>query len=198
MKECSFGSPELVARLLLIVVALFIFNSSIYSQIRITEKDLISIYGEQGKSMYSQLADYSSYNSSDVIGGSVYSILSGLSLGAYESKNFGYEWKTLPKFMKSWYNKNTSGDGIFSKSLDFNKVFRATDNIFDRLSYQKLERFYGDKWYSPILVYVHIFVIKNTSATIVRNWAKYDNPLYDFKGWTFDLEYIINRLFIEN
>jgi len=157
-----------------------------YSNIK-TPLELEALY-EQYKYEYNERH---MYETKDILLGSSYSLVSGFGLGILESHAFGYTYPTLKQdeWLQDWLTMNTSGDQFF-KFHHPNKVGRELNDVFDRLAYQDLEKYYG-KWY---WAYIHHFVVKNTMATVYRGWAKYGKPFYYF-AVEFDLSWIAYRVF---
>lgn len=161
-------------------------NGVWYSNIK-TPLELEALY-EKYKLVYNDVHDY---NSRDIILGSVYSTVSGIGLGMLESHAFGYTYPDLDSdgWLQNYLTMNTSGDQFF-KFHHPNKIGRELNDVFDRLAYKDLEKFYG----SWLIAYAHHFVVKNTMATVYRGWAKYGKPFYYFSV-EFDLSWFVERAF---
>lgn len=157
-----------------------------YSNIK-TPAELEALYQKYNE-QYNRVFEH---ETPDILYGTAWSVTSGLGLGLLESHSFGYKYPDLSEgnWYKEWATMNTSGDQLF-KLQHPNKVGRELNDVFDRLAYQRLEKFYG-KWY---WAYIHHFVAKNTMATIYRGWAKYGKPFYYFSV-EFDLSWMLYRVF---
>ena len=121
---------------------------------------------EQADYLYERYIENTSYQTEDAITGFGQSILSGVSMGAHQSRTAGYTnvgW--MPKFMQEWYGVTKKTDEVFGKSLTWQKIWREADYINDRNGYNDLNRFFGNKWYLTLAS--HLFV-KNASAAIIR------------------------------
>ncbi len=161
-------------------------NGVWYSNIK-TPEQLEALY----KMYASQYVEIYSRETKDIVLGSAYSLASGFGLGMLESHAFGYRYPTLNSdgWLQNYLTMNTSGDQLI-KVWHPNKIGRELNDVFDRLAYQDLEKYYG-KWY---WAYIHHFVVKNTMATIYRGWAKYGKPFYYF-AVEFDLSWFVGKAF---
>lgn len=121
---------------------------------------------EQAEYLYDRYTEKTSYKTEDAVTGFGQSILSGISMGAHQSKTAGYtnvSW--MPKFMQDWYGVTKKTDDVFGKSLTWQKIWRESDYVNDRNGYSDLNRFFGNKWYLTLAS--HLFV-KNASAAFIR------------------------------
>lgn len=161
-------------------------NGIWYSHIK-TPLELQALY-EQYTNKYNEQHEY---ETKDILYGSGYSLVSGFGLGILESSEFGYTYPTLKQngWLQNWLTMDTAGDQFF-KFHQPNKIGKELNDVFDRLAYQDLEKYYG-KWY---WAYIHHFVVKNTMATIYHGWAKYGKPFY-YLAVEFDLSWILYRAF---
>jgi len=130
--------------------------------------------------IYERYLNMVSYKPNDLLQGIGYSALSGVSLGAVESSEFGYTksgW--LPSFLKDWYNNSPhSGGEPMYQIFGWQEVWREIDYASDRAAYESLKLFFGGKWYFALLAH---WLVKNTFATVVRDKFKYDKFTYSFK-----------------
>jgi hypothetical protein len=175
-----------------VIYILFIFSSVCFSQITkddIREVLILEGYRDgvelqaQADLLYASYLDKVSYRISDLAEGAGYSFLSGLGLGAYESRTFGYKHTSwMPGFMQTWYKASPAIGGEPDYTLlSWEQVWREVDYASDRAAYTKLKIFFHNKWYLALLTH---WIIKNTAATMVRDKMKYDRFFYSFK---FDL-----------
>lgn len=122
--------------------------------------------------------ELSSNNKDDLLKGLGFSALSGIALGAYESSVFNYSHSEfLPGLMRNWYENRITSDGVFDKSLTWQKVWREVDYSTDRTAYNYFQKFFGDKWYLAIMSH---WILKNTFATIIRDKMHYNEFFYSF------------------
>ncbi|MFH2031999.1 MAG: hypothetical protein ABIJ40_15490 [Bacteroidota bacterium] len=185
----------------IVIIVMLLFAGNCFGQIK--RADCIEAFGQKdGTFIYNKLMNTISWDIEDLLIGLGYSFISGIGLGMTEAKAFGYKIPSIPDhtWFKKWYNKSSAGDGIFGKSLHFNKVFRTLDYSFDRRATLRFDRYvyYGEAWWKKGLEYLSeyalIFVSKNLTATLTRDIAKY-GYLHTFEGWSLDLDYLIYRLF---
>lgn len=121
----------------------------------------------------------SQYHTRDLLIGMGESSLSGIGLGMLESHAFGYRYPHLgPGALRDYLLMNQAGDAVFTKFWHSAKVGRSLNDIFDRAGYNRLRKFYGDKWFWAYLTH---FVVKNTTATFYRDWAKYGDLTYSYQ-----------------
>lgn len=161
-------------------------NGVWYSSMK-TEAELQALY-----QMYAdKYIEVYSGQSKDIYYGSGWSAMSGIGLGMLESHAFGYQYPSLNQdgWLQNWLTMDTSGDQLI-KVWHPNKLGREINDVFDRLAYERLETYYG-KWY---WAYLHHFVVKNTTSTMYRGWAKYGKPFYYFYI-EFDLDWFLYRVF---
>lgn len=144
-----------------------------YSQVQDPEMQLDNIYN--------RYLDQISYKVPDLLEGIGFSVLSGISLGAYESNNIGYKYSGwLPKPLRDWYN-NSLRQGNWApdyRLFSWQMVWREIDYASDRSAYESLKLFFRGKWYWALLAH---WIIKNTFATIVRDRFKHDEFFYSFE-----------------
>ncbi len=130
--------------------------------------------------LYGKYLDRISFKTTDLMQGVGYSILSGISLGTYESHIFGYknsDW--LPGFLKSWYNDSPRiGSEPVYGIFNIQTIAHEVDYLSDRIAYEKWKRFYRGKWYWALLTH---WVIKNTFATLIRDKFKHNDLFYSFR-----------------
>jgi hypothetical protein len=148
-----------------------------------TIRTVLELQGEVNESkverLYSLYLEKTSCNTNDFFLAYGLSAFSGVCLGSYESKNYGYTHiGFLPQFLQDWYRVENNSDKVFGKSFTWQKVFRDLDYIADRQAYQYWIRFFGDKWYLSFMAH---WIVKNTFATLIRSKLKYDTYFYDFK-----------------
>lgn len=164
----------------------FLLDCLLYAQVRkddikeilmlqnISEEDLDA----QTNLLYDQFTEKVSFRLSDLLDGALYSSLSGLSLGAYESNTFGYKnsgW--LPKPLHDWYNSRMGYKADYNL-LSWQFFFREADAVTDRLAYDKFLRFFKNKWYFAIISH---WIVKNTFATMTRDQFRFGKPFYSFQ-----------------
>jgi len=121
---------------------------------------------EQAEDLYQRYIDNTSYTMEEGLKGFGQSALSGISMGAHQSRSANYTntgW--MPKFMQDWYGTVKKTDAIFGKSLTWQKIWRESDYINDRGGYNSLNRFFGDKWYLTLATHL---AVKNTFGALVR------------------------------
>jgi len=129
-----------------------------------------------------QLVTELSYDNSDLAYGISQSLISGFALGIYESNAFGYTYPKLPNGdIKSYLRWNKAGDGVFSKILTPQKVFREVDHYADSRAWRNYRKYYASSfWFS----YGTHFIFKNLAATVVRDYAKHGEL---FKSFNIEL-----------
>jgi hypothetical protein len=160
------------------------------SMAQVTESDIKDILALQGKSdieiqveskqLFQQYQDLHAYQTEDLLLGLGLSMASGAALGMYESNAFGYK-KTgwMPEFMEDWYynSMNHRTDGVFAKTLDWQKVFRNIDYLTTITGFNTLNKYFGGKWW---FAYPAYWISKNVVSTLVRDKMKYDNWFYSY------------------
>jgi hypothetical protein len=89
-------------------------------------------------------------------------------MGLVQSRNSYYpkniSW--LPQFMQNWYMDKPGVNNIFGQFFTWQKIFRETDYMSDRLAYDDLNRFFEGKWYLAALTDIFI---KNLTGAMIRN-----------------------------
>lgn len=129
-----------------------------------------------------KIIDYSSYHQDNLISGIIYSAMSGLSLGVYESNIFDYGWDKLPDgSFKDYLKWHIQTDRVYNKIFTPAKIFREFDHYSDAVAVFNFYTYYG---HNSFLVYITHFTIKNIFATFVRDYAKYGKIFY---SWDFDI-----------
>lgn len=130
---------------------------------------------------------YDNLDLAKAVGGS---FISGLGLGAKESHDYGYGWDGLSETnsFRKWATMNTAGNA-WMKIGHFDKVARSVYMFGDRYGWNKWIRYFGGNW---VWAYLAHFAIQNSTAGLVRNFAKHGTPFY----WNieFDLQ-IIEKIF---
>lgn len=173
-----------------LIILIILFSIPVHSQVSKQDvKDLLLVQGSfdisdievQSEYIYNQLLEIKSYKFSDFLYAFGMSAISGISLGAYESNNFGgydqIDW--MPEFLQKWYmNSTLIGKEPNYKLFNWQMVFREVDYISDRIAYEKLNVFFKNQWYWAFLVN---WVVKNTFATITRDQFSSDRPFNSFR-----------------
>lgn len=161
------------------VLVLFIFTSITTAQLSQEDvKEILLIEGYQTENLdketeelHRKYLDKISYNHTDLLTGIFTSSLSGISMGAYQSRTANYQYSDLlPKFVQQWWVIKPNNDMVLGKAASWQKVFREIDYIYDRKAFENLSRFFGGKWYYSYIT--HAF-IKNLSAALIRHKFKY-------------------------
>ena len=129
-----------------------------------------------------ELVEKVSYKEEDLCYGMAQSLVSGFALGVYESNAFGYKYPDLPNNdIKKYLTWNKVGDGVFSKILTPQKVFREVDHYTDGKAWINYNKYYANNF---LYSYITHFFFKNLSATMVRDYAKHGKL---FKSFSVDL-----------
>lgn len=118
-------------------------------------------------------------NFSDLASGIFFSSLSGIAFGMHEAYAFNYKnsgWLG-DNFIQDWYKWRPQTEAVFGRIFTWHKVWREVDYAADRTAYNKLNKFFGDKWY---ISYPIFWTLKNTFATAVRDKFKTDSWWYSF------------------
>jgi hypothetical protein len=160
---------------ILIITAVVLASAVSFAQLTKDDiKEILALQGaqtssnveEQAEGIYEKYIENTSYKTEDALSGFGQSALSGLSMGAHQSKSAGYTnvgW--MPKFMQDWYGVTKKTDEVFGKSLTWQKIWRESDYMNDRNGYSTLNRFFGDKWYLTLASHL---LVKNTVGALVR------------------------------
>lgn len=117
---------------------------------------------------------YQQYNENNLIDnnsilsrGLAESALSGLSMGFYQSRN-AWDSKNIswiPKFMQNWYLNKPGVDNLLGQFFTWQKIFRETDYMSDRLAYEDLYEYFNGNWWLATLTDVFV---KNLFGAMIR------------------------------
>ena len=120
-----------------------------------------------------------SYKIRDLTEGLMLSALSGISFGAHEAYafNFRYSGWLGDNVLKDWYNWRPKTEAVFGRIFTWHKVWRELDYYSFNKGYEKINRYFGNKWY---ITYPLIWIVRNTFATMIRDKFKTDNWFYSF------------------
>lgn len=161
------------------VLVLFIFTSITTAQLSQEDvKEILLIEGYQtenldkeSEELHRKYLDKISGQQADLIEGLYKSSLSGILMGAHQSRTANYYYSSwLPKFLQQWWTVKPNTEMVLGKTASWQKVLREIDYIYSREGYQNLNRYFGDKWYYTIITNT---LIKNFSAALIRHKFKY-------------------------
>ncbi|MGE5499938.1 MAG: hypothetical protein ACM3Q2_17830 [Syntrophothermus sp.] len=136
----------------------------------------------QSEMLYGKFMKHISYRFADAAEGALFSVISGISMGANESNvirnSYGhYSW--MPKIFQDWYNmapRERPGVPDYHP-LSWQFFFREIDMAAEIRAYYQWLRFFRNEWYLALLTH---WIIKNTFATIIRDLFRYGKPFYSF------------------
>ena len=141
-------------------------------------KEILIIQGEttnnldkEAEVLHQKYLDRISYHEQDLIDGIYTGVISGVCMGAHQSRTANYlhsNW--LPGFVEDWWTIKPQTNMAFGKVASWQKVFREADYIYSIKEYNNLNRYFGDKWYYTIPASAFI---KNLSASLIRHKFKY-------------------------
>lgn len=181
-----------------ILIFFILFFIPIFPQIKLNDIEQLLLL--QGKSKEEAKLEavylynkFEQQNKPNIFTTTLYSSLSGFSLGFHESYTFGYKYyKWLPKFMQTWYEWRPNTDLVFGKIFTFQKVFRDIDYAFDRIGWNNWKKIYNVKniiSFNTLLAFITHTGIKYTMATMIRDRMKHDKWFY-----SFDIELVFGNI----
>jgi hypothetical protein len=155
------------------LVGIIIISSISYAQI--TKEGIEQLLIAQGidnpkpqaEALYNQYTDNKQFDIMEMNKAFMESAVSGICMGFYQARNFKYKnvgW--MPQFMQDWYSTRMKTETIFGKSFTWQKIWRESDYMTDRLAYEDLNRFYNNKWYLTAITHL---VLKNLSGSMIKN-----------------------------
>lgn len=170
--------------MILSLILMVLFSVNLFAQLdkcaikevlelqQIKDVDLVT------EQIYNLYVEKNSYQTSDLLKGIGYSILSGTSLGIFESNAFGYKYPHLSGgWLKDYLTWNTPTDKVFGKIFYPQKISREALSLTTRAALNLLKKYFKGNLF---FAYPCWWVLHNTIATVYRDWAKHGDASYSF------------------